>query len=378
MTAAPHVGASEAAPSVRWATLADDPALLALARSVSMGGPVRYRLEREPSFFPLLDLQGSANRVVVAEQPGAAAPVGMLAAAARRAFWRGQPERLSYVCDAKVRADAQGQGLFGHMAHLLLPTLRTLGDALFCLVLAGNPAFPRLDRHASLGLTFHRVARIRNYSLFYGSKHAVPSGLRVRAARAGDAPLLEALWNERQASRNLATVIEPNWFTQCLTRAPGVCLEDFRVVERVSGAGAGEVIAFGLPWDLGPLKQVRLLGLSPGLRVVRRLLNPVLPLAKRAKITADGELLPFKYLAFACAADAAGLRALIASVLNEGRASKYLYLDLALDVRDPLTGALAGFLRTSLDFDLFLATWAGSNLDPNPGGRLAHFEMALV
>ena len=51
----------------RLATDADDAALSALARSVTMRGELSYVLEREPSFLAMTRAQGEGGRVMVVE-----------------------------------------------------------------------------------------------------------------------------------------------------------------------------------------------------------------------------------------------------------------------------------------------------------------------
>jgi len=349
---------------VRLAQPSDDAQLAELVSSVPIAGSVSYRLERRPSYSALLERQGSPARVALLEEQGA--PSAMVTAVARRVSWEGRPERFIYLCDARVAAAQRGQGQFGRLVRFLVPGLRELGDAMFFLTRADHPVLGGLDGREAWGLSFERLSRIRNYSLFYtGQRPALPD---VRAARPEDEPALIALWQRVHGERNLAWVLEPGF-----AAARGLALSAFRVLER-----AGEIVAFGAPWDTSALKQVRLLGLSPALRVVRRIANPLARRLGAAPVAENGELLAFRYLAFACAAQPGDLRTLIRSCLADGSGGRYLYLDLALDLRDPLTRAVGGWVKSSLDFELYLVRWQGSSLAPARAARATHFEMALV
>jgi hypothetical protein len=91
----------------------------------------------------------------------------------------------------------------------------------------------------------------------------------------------------------------------------------------------------------------------------------------------DGDVVSFAYLAHATAETAADLRALVMHIRRQLAGSSCLYLDLALDVRDPLARALDGLPKTSIDFDLHWVT--PRNMDPPELGRgPVFFDMSIV
>ncbi len=91
----------------------------------------------------------------------------------------------------------------------------------------------------------------------------------------------------------------------------------------------------------------------------------------------DGDVVSFAYLAHAAAETAADLRALVMHIRRQLAGSSCLYLDLALDVRDPLARALDGLPKTSIDFDLHWVT--PRNMDPPELRRgPVFFDMSIV
>ena len=367
------VPAADSFGEARWATPDDDAQLRRLARAVPMVGRVSYCLEREPDYFRLLRLQGNPAHAAVID--GRDEAVAMAACAVQSLTFAGQAERLLYTCDAKVHPAYRGQGLFGAIVERALSEVDALGViAAYTLVLKGNRAMASMIANGVRGMRFHRLATIRNFTLFLGRERALPAGSRVRPASIGDLPAMVALWQRAASERHLCPDLSLEAFRTRFAQMPGLGPESFRIVER-----GGEMTGFAAAWDLHPLKQVRLLGLSVPLRIVRALYNPVARTAGRAPLPKFGEHLRFAYVMQLCARSVEDARALLVQLHNDLRGSALVYLDLALDIRDPHLEALRGFALSSVDFELFLLTWkGGAPASALPGDRPMYFEMGLV
>jgi len=247
-------------------------------------------------------------------------------------------------------------------------------DALaFGIVLGENRAMaPLLDRKGA-SLAFRPMARIENHSVFIGrSRKSRPEkDLEVRRARRTDAGELAALWNRVQASRDLSPVWDGPGLARRLN-ALGVGFESLWIAER-----RGKPVAFAAAWDASGIKQLRLLSLSRGLAWLRPAFNAAARAVGRAAIPRDGDLVSFVYVTHFCAETADDLRALLRRIHDEFIGSPYLYFDLALDVRDPLAAALAGFSKTSVAFDLHWIARRDSDM-PDATAAPTYFDMALV
>jgi hypothetical protein len=359
-------------PDPRLAGPADEPALRRLARECPMVGPVAYCLEREPDFFALTRLQGTGAEVAVidGQEPGTLAAMATRVPVVRRIG--GTLRRMSYFADLKVHPHRRDEG---HARSLfLLGRERMVRDQTpgYGVVLGGNSALAPILGRGAAGLRFRRIATIRNYAVFSGRRRPLPDGVRVRRATEADPGVLVALWNRVQAARDLAPIWdEAGWLDQ-VRRTPGLGIERFLIAER-----AGRPVAFAGCWDARAMKQVRLLGLSPALRWLRRAYNPVAHLRGRPRIPSDGEPIPFAYLTHFCAETAADFRALLSRIQDELASLGCLYLDVSLDARDSLTDALKGMFSTSFELEIYLVTPDAMD-PPGLGEGPVYFDASLV
>jgi hypothetical protein len=355
----------------RWATPDDDAALRALCLATPMRGGVSYTLEREPDFFALTRLQGDAGGRVAVIMEGDAV-VAMTMMAPMRVWLGGEVRQSAYLGDLKVHPSHRNAGLAGRVLHFLGEELQRaeISYSSF-LVLTGNPMVPRMESgEAFFGA--ERLCAIRNYFILFGSP-AGPAKVTVTRASPEALPEMIELWNRVNGKRSFAPVLDEALFARWLGST--LALEDFRLVRR-----GGRIVAFGAAWDASALKQIRLLRLTPALRVSTAAYNLYAAALRRPRFPPAGQHLRFLYLAHVCAESPEDLEALVAHVHDEHRHEGYLYLDLALDRADPLTAALRPFRSMKLDFDLWAARTPGAHAaTPTPlADPCAYFDMSLV
>jgi hypothetical protein len=72
------------------------------------------------------------------------------------------------------------------------------------------------------------------------------------------------------------------------------------------------------------------------------------------------------------------LRALVVSAYNELRGSGGSFLNLGLDVRDPLTAATRGLFAQPTDVNAYVLTTRNGVLPQALDARPMHYEIALV
>jgi hypothetical protein len=358
----------------RWATAEDDAALRRLARRVPMVGPLSYCLEREPDFFALTRLQGEGGRVAVVDgEAGELAAMAMVAPDQLRLFQL--PQRILYGGDMKVDPSLRSHGLAGKMMRFVAREMIAAGfDLIYGLVLAGNPNMEPIIAARGAPVRFYKLATLANYTVFFGPKRRPPKGISVRRATDGDLGAMVALWNRVQAARELTPIWDEEGLRRRLQTTPGLSLADYLVAER-----DGRLVGLLAAWDSSVIKQLRLLRLSTGLAWVRRLYNPLAALLGRPRVPADGQHLPFFYIAQPCAETADDLRALLVEIHNQRRDGGHVYFDVALDDRDPLLPALDGFWKTRIRFDVHLMDLAGRfEKPPVLDERPTYFDISLV
>ncbi len=227
----------------------------------------------------------------------------------------------------------------------------------------------KLDR----ALRESRVAMgLEEAVVLLGRGYRLPSGCEVRRATPADLPAILSLWEALQPRRQLSPACGAEAWRQQVERTPGLTWNDFVLVYR-----GGQLRALGAAWNPDPVRQLRL-GKLPlslrGLRIARRVLQPLL---RQPLLPGDGESVRLLHLTRWAAVDAEGLRALVASLANEHRRSGHLYLDLALDLEDPLAAALSGFRQVRQELGLYSASWNGRTLALS-GARPVSLDLALT
>jgi ribosomal protein S18 acetylase RimI-like enzyme len=334
----------------RLARATDEPELRRLARECPMIGAVRYSVEREPDFFALTRLQGGNARVLVMDDEDREGSLSAVASCVERTrHFGGALRPFGYLADLKVHPARRRQGLARALMDLAREHLQRERLTAFGVVLGSNASMRSVVTRTDAALRFQRLATVHNFNVFLTVRPSAPAGTLVREARETDIEQLAELWNAVQRKRALTPALGPAELRAALAALASGALDHVLVVERDR-----RIAGFAALWDPRPIKQVRLLGLSPRLAWLRRAYNPVARWLGRPTIPSDGGVLPFVYVSHVCAETAADLRALLAGAHDRLAGSDALYLDLALDARDPLLGALAGLFKTSVDFDVHL------------------------
>jgi hypothetical protein len=364
--------------AVRDATIADNDALVALAKACPMRGDITMCVDRAPDFFALVRLEGERWRVGVAEDAGAV--VGCVAASERLAYVNGAATRTAYAGDLKVHPAHRGGFAADALEEFTCDAIRGYGgDDMLTLVtvLGGNRA---MERRAAGPRGLPTLTRFATLDV-----HAIPllwpretqvAGLRVDVARESDLDEMGALWNRVAPGRQLAPVLGAARLRAWIAAAPGLAVEDYLVARRSDGRIAG----FLALWDQYFIKQLRVLGYSARLAAVRAALNGLAPLTRTPRLPAAGAVLPSLAVLHCCVErdEPEVLRALLLHAYAVRRGAGYLFLTLALDRRDPLRTALRGLLAQPTAVGAYATTpagrWTGAPLD----GRPLHFESALV
>lgn len=363
---------------VRDASEADNGALVALAEFCPMRGDITMCVDRAPDFFALARLEGERWRVGVAKDGGRV--IGCVAASERHAYVNGAATRTAYVGDLKVHPAHRGSFAADALEEFAREACRGHGgdDVLtLATVLGGNGTMERRadGRRGLPTLTRFATLDVHAIPLLWRRPERV-AGLRVDAAREEDLYEMGALWNHVAPKRQLAPVLGAARLRAWIDGAPGLAIDDYLVARRSDGRIAG----FLALWDQYFIKQLRVLGYSPRLALVRTALNAVAPIAGTPRLPAAGHVLPSLAALHCCVPgdEPEVLRALLLHGYAARRGRGYLFLTLALDRRDPLRVALRGLLAQPTAVGAYVTTpaglYAGAPLDARP----LHFESSLV
>ncbi len=365
--------------SLREACARDDAALRALAAACPMQGDLTLCVTREPSFFTLSRLEGERAWIAVAEADGAL--VGCVMLSERRVWWQGAPQRILYAGDLKVHPGWRGRGVGEALVDWVVRRGAVVAgpDAPMLLtVLAGNQAMHRRLFAATRTTELPPLARLRSCSIPLLWPRRVPDagGLRVRTAVMSDLDEMLALWSRVAPSRQCAAVLGEAAFRDWLDHAPGLSLSDYQVAV----APDGRLKGFLAWWDQSSFKQLQVQRYSPRLRVARHAINAVATLTGAARLPRAHEALRHRTAVHVCvpAEDPAVLRALLLTAFDAPRRDGCAFVNVGLDVRDPLCAALHGLFAQPTDIDAFLVTPRGAWPGALPTERPLHYEIALV
>ncbi len=349
-----------------------------------MEGDIGLAVDRAPAFFALNRLEGDTWRVGVVDSPdgpdGPGRPVGCIAVAERVVFYNGVATPAMYVSDLKVHPGHRGGGVADALsvwARDVCVAAHGPGVLTFLTILAGNQSMARrMDGPRGLP-HIDRVATLRTHTIPLVWRRRRPdAGVEVRRAGPDDVGDMAALWSWVGPGRQFAAVIDQGSFSAWVDAAPGLTISDYRVARRPDGELAGFV---GV-WDQSAIKRLRVTGYSRKLGAARRVFNAVAPLVGATRMPPPGGALRNLTAVHVCVPpeEPAVLRALVIDVYHENRRRGFSFLNVGLDVTDPLSAALDGLLSQPTDVWVCVARLEDEPTGPTADGRPVHHEIALV
>ena len=365
---------------VRLAIDEDNAALIQLAAACPMEGDLALRIDRAPDFFALNRLEGDRWKVGVVDGPDGH-PIGCVATAERRVWMRGRPVTVIYASDLKVHPEFRDTRTADSLERFMCDTARsTAGDStpIFLTILAGNGAMERRVEGPRGLPRLHRFATLHSFAipLLWRRSAAEVSDLRIGVATFRDLEEMTDLWASVASTRQFASVLDAGALSSWIEAAPGLALDDYLLARD----RRGRLLGFLGMWDQRAMKTMRVLRYSSALSALRRVVSALAPFVGAASPPEIGQPLHHASAVHLCVPhDRLGvLRALVVAAYNRLRGSGCVFMNVALDSRDPLVGALRGLLATPTAIHAYATmprgSWSGPLLDDRP----LHFETALV
>lgn len=365
---------------VRLATPDDNEALIDLTAACPMEGDVALCIDRAPDFFALNRLEGDRWRVGVVDSAERRA-IACVATAERRVWLNGNPRAVVYAGDLKVHPDYRDARTADALERFVVETARdTAGNATptYLTILGGNAAMERRVGGPRGLPRLHRFATLHAFAIPMLWSRPVPDGedLHVEEATETDLEEMTGLWGSVAPARQFAPVLDAERLARWIAGAPGLHLDDYLVVR----GRDRRLLGFMGVWDQRQLKTLRVLRYSPGLSVLRGVMSALAPLVGSAAPPAIGRALHYASALHICVPPDRPdvMRALVLAAYNRLHRTDRVFLNVALDVRDPLIAALGGMLATPTVIHAYATTpggsWTGSALDDRP----LHFDIALV
>jgi hypothetical protein len=246
-------------------------------------------------------------------------------------------------------------------------------------VLAGNRAMERRLSGRRGIPRFRKIGTIRSHSIPILWKRKARRGeapIEVTPADWSDVPAMTALWSLLSRERQLAPVMTPHSLSSWIRKAPGLDISSYRLGRSRDGA----VLGFIGVWDQRPFKQLTVAGYSRRLTAVRYAFNALAPLVGAERLPKPGSPLRCATVVHVCVPPDRPdvLRALLLDAHNELRRSGFSFLNIGLDVQDPLSSALSGLLAQPTDVNAYMLAERGGVPPENLDARPLHYEIALV
>jgi ribosomal protein S18 acetylase RimI-like enzyme len=366
---------------VREARPSDNGGLIELAAACPMVGEVSLRIDRRPDFLALNRIEGDRWRLAVAERAGSI--VGCVAWSERRAFVNGREMRTGYAGDLKVHPehrDTRVADALSLWAEAACSDLPPRAPALIT-VLAGNRSMERRLSGVRGVPRFNKVGTIRTHSVTIlwkrgGLTRRGSASIRTERARWIDVSQMGELWSRVAKNRQLAPVMSASSLGAWIRKAPGLDISSYRVAR----SEGGELLGFFAVWNQQAFKQLTVLGYSRRMAFARKAFNVVTPVVGAEPLPPPGAPLSCVSVVHACVPvdRPEVLRALLVDAHNELRHSGVSFMNIGLDVKDPLANALSGFFAQPTDVNAYVLAMREGVPPEVMDGRPLHYEIALV
>lgn len=354
--------------TLRRATRADNPAILAFYSRHAMQAEVGLRFDRGPDFFGLLDAHSPTHKTLIVEHEGAIRAVGTVVL--RSAYVGRRVVKAAYLGDLYIPPHRAVSRVWPGAFQRLLQALRSEAGVEFiygCVIRDNRVAHASLinprrpDRAAFAHWRGYSNVSILARKPWAGRRTLV----KVRRATEGDAEQLRAFLDEQSQQTAAGVVFDVPTWQHRLTSWPGFGPDCFYLAEdsrrRILGCLA--------PYDFSAMKRIVLLNSTMSLQAIKWVYN----LFCRPRIQS---VLPNVYLSHVAIRDRnvdvfASL--LDASYRDLARTRKYATVSMCLYDGDPLWNVLRPYWHVAVPMDLYTIGGSQPEADVYPG-----FEIYLV
>lgn len=353
----------------------DEPKIRELLRQIPVPGSIELTYEREPDYFLGCSIMGSLCQTLVARSQDGAV-VGIATRSLRTLYVNGKAQTVGYIGKLRIAPEHRGRWILpqgfrlfhkihqdGQSRGYITTIIEGNVEAEGLLVTKARRHYPRyrlLDRLVTLALVLHR---------WLPSPQAEASSLE-----GGEREELIAFFERVGSRRQFFPALTPDDLGCERTRGLGVA--DILVIRR-----KGRIVGSLALWDQRTYKQTRIHAYSPGIRLLRPILNRTAPLLGISPLPPPGESIPSAHIAFICIEedDPQIFDNLLLSAAHRARASDLGFLALGLSARDPLLPVARRRLQIPYYSRLFSVCWAGDEAwHESLDGRIPYVEIATL
>lgn len=316
-------------------------------RRILAASPVETRglavgFSRDPDVLAIPELFSERVKCVGFFRGEALVGFAMLMGQAR--YVDGTPREVMYFGSAHVTEEGRHRGFMRRASDFLFDGREAWPDLGFVVVMRGNrstekfigrrePGYPGFPHSRAIG-----TLRAKNVLIAGPRKES--GTCAVRRAEPRDVEPIVALLRAEYKGRLFAPVVDMDAFLRDLARRPGCALADHRVAEK-----NGRIVGTCAAWDMGRLKQTRIVRYGWKLKGLRAVHSAVGLLGGFPRLPREGEVLRDVTVTDWAVenGDPEILEALLRNISNEYRARRYSVMTVGGPIDDPALGAADRF-----------------------------------
>lgn len=357
---------------------AEDSALRAVLRQVSMPGDISLAFHREPSFFIAEQAGNIKSQTLVYQDEESGRIVGVGGRSMRLTHVDGDKKVVGYLSMLRLLPEARGGTvLVRGYKHLRL--LHSDGEApyYFTTIFSENTHAQSALESGRAGLpTYAYIGTLSTYMIPLSKRRRLWK-TDERVIVCDEDSLLSAQkclegWNSRF---QFAPSYSMEDLSGCTNLLPNFSLKDFYVYrERDAVIGT-----FGV-WDQGSFKQTIVTGYSAAIKVAKPFYNGLARLRGWPLLPKIGEKIKSVYAAFMSSDndDVNVFESLLIQACSDWSGKGYDYLLVGLCDGNPFQSVAASFANRKIDSKIYLVHWPEDKVVLPESSRTVHLEIATL
>lgn len=270
--------------------------------------------------------------------------LGFAMLSTQKRYVNGEPRLVMYYGNAHVKDEGRGHGFVYRVSDHLFRGGDERAEIGYAVVMTGNKAAERfigLRRPGYPHLPYSRViAALCARNILIMARKKESREYRVRGATLADVDAMVSLLQDEFRRRLFAPVIDSGIFLDNVAKRPGCELSNYYVAEK-----NGEIVGTCAAWDMGRLRQTKILRYGARLKFVKKGHAIFARLAGFSPMPGEGDTIK-EVTITDCAVRGRKpeiLAALLRKIYNEYRVRKYNMLTVGSCRHDPLLQATREF-----------------------------------
>jgi len=297
----------------------------------------------------------------------------------KKVYVEGLPQTVLYFGNLVAAPAARGKGILYRMSDFFmnnLPDDIRLGHAVVMkgnraalrLVNRAHPRFPNMPHLKIIGEW--RVANILLLPRF-----PVKLKYPVRPARSADIDAIACLLDREYRNRLFGPVVSRESILRALDAFPNFSTENYYIAEE-----GGEVVGVCCAWDMGTVKQNRILRYGPRLKWLKRALALISPLGGYPPLPREGEAFRDVTILDYAAKERNPeiLQALLQAIYRDYRRKRYHMMIFGYADGDPLGAAARPFFSREVVSEIVLFSKSKRTVEEFVTNAYPYIDMALL